>query len=152
MNISTHISSREGERSNTATKLGIYNTPSDDILEVMKTTAWAVFEPLREWVGGPIKITSFYRCEELNRAIGGSTSSQHCKGQALDLDDTFGYKTNAEMFEFIKDTIEFDQLIWEFGDENNPDWIHVSYTKDRPNRNRVLRAFRQDGRTKYERM
>ena len=56
------------------------------------------------------------------------------------------------MFEFIKDTIEFDQLIWEFGDENNPDWIHVSYTKDRPNRNRVLRAFRQDGRTKYERM
>ena len=111
-----------------------------------------VFEPLREWVGGPIKITSFYRCEELNRAIGGSTSSQHCKGQALDLDDTFGYKTNAEMFEFIKDTIEFDQLIWEFGDENNPDWIHVSYTKDRPNRNRVLRAFRQDGRTKYEHM
>ena len=115
----------------------------------MKEIAAYVFEPLRRWVEGPIKITSFYRCEELNRAIGGSTSSQHCKGQAMDLDDTFGFKTNAEMFDYIKNNIKFDQLIWEFGDDNNPDWIHVSYTKHRENRGKILRASRKDGRTVY---
>ena len=150
MSISTHISNQEGERSNTATRLNIYNVPPGDILEEMKTTAWAVFEPLRAWVGGPIKITSFFRSEDLNRTIGGSTSSQHCKGQALDLDDTYGHKTNAEMFQFIKDNLVFDQLIWEFGDDVNPDWIHVSYCAGRTNRNRILKAYRKDGRTKYK--
>ena len=89
-----------------------------------------IFEPLREWVGGAIKINSMFRSEELNKAIGGSSKSQHCQGRAIDLDDTFGHKTNAQMFQYIKDNLDFDQLIWEFGDENNPDWVHVSYVSE----------------------
>mgnify|MGYP003643007173 FL=1 len=147
--ISKYVSYNEGVRSSTAARLGIVNTPPEDILKDMKEIAAYVFEPLRRWVEGPVKITSFYRCEELNRAIGGSTSSQHCKGQAMDLDDTFGFKTNAEMFDYIKNNVKFDQLIWEFGDDNNPDWIHVSYTKHRKNRGKILRASRKDGRTVY---
>ena len=79
----------------------------------MEAVAKHVFEPLREWVGGPIKINSFYRSPELNTAIGGSESSQHCQGRAVDIDDTFGVKTNAEMFEYIRENIIFDQMIWE---------------------------------------
>ena len=149
MRISTHISYTKSILSNTATKLGINNTPPDSVLEEMKKIAYEVFEPLRKWVEGPIKVNSFYRSEDLNRAVGGSGSSQHCKGQALDLDDTFGYKTNAEMFNYIKDNILFDQLIWEFGDDKNPDWIHVSYVDHRENRCRTLKAIRESGRTKY---
>jgi len=149
MRISTHISYKESVRSNTATKLGISNIPSEEILEEMKITAYKVFEPLRRWVEGPIRVNSFYRSEDLNRAVGGSGSSQHCKGQALDLDDTFGCKTNAEMFKYIKENIEFDQLIWEFGDDENPDWVHVSYTEHRKNRGRILKAIRKNGRTRY---
>ena len=95
MAISNHISNKEGIKSNTATRLGIDNTPGPYELTNMVAVANNIFEPLREWVGGPIKINSFYRCEELNKAIGGSTRSQHCEGRAIDIDDTFGFKTNA---------------------------------------------------------
>ena len=115
----------------------------------MKLLATKVFEPLRQWVGGPIKINSFYRGPELNKAIGGSSKSQHCHGQAIDIDDTYGHKTNAEMFNYIKDNLEFDQMIWEFGDNENPNWVHVSYVNPGENRNRCLVAFRKDGRTQY---
>jgi hypothetical protein len=111
--------------------------------------AYNVFEPLRKFVGGPIKINSFYRCEELNRAIGGSSRSQHCEGRAIDLDDTFGHKTNVEMYQYIKENLSFDQLIWEFGDDTNPDWIHVSYVHPDENRKRCLRAERINGKTTY---
>lgn len=147
--ISKHISYKESIKSNTATRRGIDNTPSDYELTNMVGIAENVFEPLREWVGGPIKITSMFRCEELNLAIGGSSRSQHCEGRAMDLDDTFGHKTNAEMFEYIRKNLNFDQLIWEFGDDNNPDWIHVSYISDDENRKRVMRAERIDGKTQY---
>ena len=147
--ISEHISYREGVYSITATRLGIDNTPEDDQLHFMEIIAEKVFEPLREWVGGPIKINSFYRCPELNKAIGGSTTSQHCKGQAIDIDDTFGKATNAEMFNFIKENLDFDQMIWEFGDDDNPDWVHISYVSEEKNRNRCLKAYRKDGKTKY---
>jgi uncharacterized protein YcbK (DUF882 family) len=100
--ISKHISYKEGVRSNTATRKGIDNTPNDEQLENMKLVAEQVFEPLRIYVNGPIKINSFFRCPELNKAIGGSSKSQHCKGQAMDIDDTFGHMTNAEMYNFIK--------------------------------------------------
>ena len=140
--ISEHISYKEGVYSITATRLGIDNTPGDDQLHFMEIIAEKVFEPLREWVGGPIKINSFYRCPELNKAIGGSTTSQHCKGQAMDIDDTFGRATNAEMFNWIKENLDFDQMIWEFGDDDNPDWVHVSYVSEENNRNRCLRAHR----------
>ena len=147
--ISAHISYKEGVRSNTATRRGIDNTPNDEQLDCMEKIAEEVFEPLRAYVGGPIKINSFFRCPELNKAIGGSSKSQHCKGQAVDIDDTFGRCTNAEMYHFIKENLDFDQMIWEFGDDANPDWVHVSYVSPEDNRNRCLKAYRENGKTKY---
>ena len=148
--ISKHISYKEATRSNTAKRLGITNLPNGYQLTNMGAVAEAVFEPLRMWVGGPIRINSFFRCEELNKAIGGSSRSQHCEGRAMDLDDVHGHKTNAEMFTYIKENLNFDQLIWEFGDNENPDWIHVSYVSEDQNRNRCLKAFKSNGKTKYE--
>ena len=115
--ISEHISLKEGIKSHTATRLSIDNTPRDLDLINMKTIAEKVFEPLRKFVGGPIAINSFYRSPKLNSAIGGSTTSQHCIGCAIDIDDKYGYKTNAEMFEYIKCNLDYDQMIWEFGNE-----------------------------------
>ncbi len=148
--ISKHISEKEATKSVTALRLGIDNTPDGDAIANMKELAQKVFEPLREWVGGPIKINSFYRSSALNEAIGGSTRSQHCKGQAMDIDDIYGHKTNKEMFQWIKENLNsFDQMIWEFGNEDNPDWVHVSYVSEEKNRNRILKAVRDDGKTKY---
>jgi hypothetical protein len=147
--ISKHISYKEGTYSNTATRLGINNTPNDDQLSNMKLVAEKIFEPLRSYVGEPIKINSFFRCPKLNTAIGGSHKSQHCKGQAMDIDDVFSSFTNAEMYYWIKENLDFDQMIWEFGDDGNPDWIHVSYVSPENNRNRCLKAYREDGKTKY---
>lgn len=148
--ISKNLSLKEATRSNTARRLGIDNTPNEEQLSNMKVIAEKVFQPLREWVGGPIRVNSFFRNVETNKAIGGSPKSQHCKGQALDLDDVHGHKTNAEMFNYIKDNMDFDQLIWEFGDEDNPDWIHVSYVSEDQNRNRCLKAYKFNRKTKYE--
>jgi len=147
--ISEHVSLKEGIKSHTATRLGINNTPSDLDLINMKTIAEKVFEPLREFVGGPISINSFYRSPKLNSAIGGSTSSQHCKGCALDIDDTYGHKTNAEMFEYIKCNLDYDQMIWEFGDDTNPDWVHISYVSEDANRRRLLKATKVKSKTNY---
>ena len=148
--ISKHISDREGVYSITATRLGIENKPNEEQLKNMKLIAEEVFEPLRAYVGGPIKINSFFRSPELNKAIGGSGKSQHCHGQAIDLDDTFGRCTNAEMFEFIKKYLDFDQIIWEFGDDENPDWVHVSYVSPEQNRKRCLKAYKENGKTNYK--
>ncbi len=148
--ISENITYKEAIRSNTATRLSIENTPSDLVLQNMKTIAEKVFQPLRNWVDGPIRINSFFRCEDLNTAIGGSKRSQHCRGQAMDLDDVHGHATNAEMFKYIKNNLDFDQLIWEFGNDKNPDWIHVSYVDSERNRNRCLKALKSNGKTKYE--
>ena len=97
----------------------------------------------------PIKINSFYRCRQLNKAIGGSIKSQHCKGQAIDIDDTRCKKTNAEMYHWIKKNLNFDQMIWEFGDDKNPNWVHISYVNEIDNRNRCLKAYKEKGKTKY---
>ncbi len=148
-NISTHITYREAIKSNTALRLNIDNTPAEYEISNMRTLANKVFEPLREWVGGPIKINSMFRCPELNTAIGGSSNSQHCMGKAMDIDDVYGHKTNAEMFQYIRDNLEFDQMIWEFGDDDNPDWVHVSYVNERDNRNKCLKAFKKDGKIHY---
>ena len=148
--ISKHISYKEGVYSRTATRLGIKNNPNAEQMENMIAIAEEVFEPLRMWVGGPIKINSFFRSPELNKAIGGSSKSQHCQGQAIDLDDTFGRATNAEMFEFIKEHLDFDQMIWEFGDDENPDWVHVSYVSEEKNRNRCLKAYKENNKTNYK--
>lgn len=147
--ISKNISYKESIHSQTAKRKGIENTPNEEQLASMFTIAEMIFQPLRAWVGGPIKINSFFRSPELNSAIGGSKSSQHCKGQAMDLDDVYGHKTNAEMYMYIKENLDFDQLIWEFGDDKNPNWIHVSYVDAQKNRNRCLKAYKDDGKTKY---
>ena len=147
--LSKHVSYKEGVHSITAKRLGLKNDPSDVHLANMRLISEKVFEPLRMHVGGPIKINSFYRGPELNKAIGGSSKSQHCKGQAIDIDDTYGHATNAEMYHWIKDNLNFDQMIWEFGDDNNPAWVHVSYVNDSDNRNRCLKAYRENGKTKY---
>ena len=148
-NISKHVSYKEGVYSITALRLGLNNDPSDVHLANMRLISEKVFEPLRMHVGGPIKINSFYRGPELNKAIGGSSKSQHCNGQAIDIDDTYGHATNAEMYHWIKENLNFDQMIWEFGDDNNPAWVHVSYVNDSDNRNRCLKAYRENGKTKY---
>jgi|TARA_R110002126_G_scaffold269248_1_gene412965 zinc D-Ala-D-Ala carboxypeptidase len=149
-NISKHVSYKEGVRSNTALRLGIENTPGAEQLEKMEIVAKEVFEPLREWVGGPIKVNSFFRGEKLNKAVGGSTKSQHMSGQAMDIDDGFGHRSNADMYGFIKENLNFDQMIWEFGDDENPDWVHVSFVSKEENRNRCLKAYKEKGRTKYK--
>ena len=148
--ISKHISYREGVYSRTATRLDLDNTPNDEQLANMELVADEVFEPLRAWVGGPIKINSFFRSPKLNKAIGGSSKSQHCKGQAIDIDDTFGRATNAEMYYFIKNHLDFDQMIWEFGDDDNPDWVHVSFVSSEKNRNRCLKAYKENNKTHYK--
>ena len=147
--ISKNVSYKEGVYSITADRLGLENKPNEEQLSNMKEIAEKEFQPLREWVNGPIKINSFYRSPELNKAIGGSTKSQHCKGQAIDIDDTFGYATNAEMYNWIKQNLDFDQMIWEFGTDKNPNWVHVSYVSPEDNRNRCLKAYREGGKTKY---
>ena len=147
--ISKHISYKEGTYSVTANRLGLPNDPSDEHLANMKLLAEKVFEPLREHVQHPIKINSFYRGPELNKAIGGSSKSQHCKGQAMDIDDSYGNATNAYMYEWIKKNLDYDQMIWEFGDDDNPDWVHVSYVSPEQNRQRCLLAYKDNGKTKY---
>ena len=148
--ISENISFKEGTFSATATRLGLPNAPSKEHLANMQVLAKKIFQPLRVYVAGPIKINSFYRGPELNKAIGGSKKSQHCKGQAMDIDDVFGYKTNNQMYHWVKDNLDFDQMIWEFGDDDNPDWVHISYVNAETNRNRCLKASRSNGKTSYE--
>ena len=148
--LSEHISYKEGVYSITALRLGLKNDPSKEHLKNMKLISEKVFEPLRDYVGSPIKINSFYRGPELNKAIGGSSKSQHCKGQAIDLDDTLNGFSNSTMFNWIQDNLDFDQMIWEFGNEFNPDWVHVSYVSPEKNRNRCLKAYRTSlSKTKY---
>ena len=147
--LTKHVSYKEGVHSITALRLGLNNDPSDTHLQNMILLSEKIFEPLRVHVGGPIKINSFYRGPELNKAIGGSAKSQHCHGQAMDIDDTYGNASNKEMFNWIKANLDYDQMIWEFGTDENPDWVHVSYVDPGSNRNRCLKAYREDGKTKY---
>jgi len=149
--ISKHISMKEAVYSNTAARRGIDNTPGEYELQNMELLARKVFEPLREHVGKPIKINSFYRSAELNQAIGGSSKSQHCEGRAIDIDDTYGHMSNADMYAFIKENLDFDQMIWEFGTEENPNWVHVSYIDPETNRNRCLQAYKdENNKTQYK--
>ena len=147
--ISKHISYKEGVYSITAIRKGIDNEPNEEQLSNMKLVAEKIFEPVRTHFKVPIKVNSFFRSPDLNKAIGGSTKSQHCKGQAIDIDDTYGKIKNSDMYWWIKDNLDFDQMIWEFGNNDNPDWVHISYVSPDKNRNRCLKAYRDDGKTKY---
>lgn len=141
--ISEHISYKEATYSLTAKLLGLSNKPKKEHLENMELVAEKVFEPLREWVGGPIKVNSFYRAEEVNSRIGGaSLTSAHIVGQAIDI-TTMGKKTNKEMFEYIIENLDFDQVISEYPIKGEPQWIHVSYVSKKDNRKQALEIKRK---------
>ena len=148
-NISKHITYREATYSPTAIRKGITNSPTENELINMRDLAENILEPARIHFGKPIYYNSFFRCTTLNSIIGGSRTSDHQSGQAAD-PDTKGQEgfSNADLFNRIRENCEFDQLIWEFGNENEPDWVHVSYRKG-ANRNQVLKAKRIDGVVRY---
>lgn len=149
--ISPHITLEECVHSDTAKRLGIDNTPNGGQIERIKTLAQKIIEPLRNHVGVPIYVSSCFRTAALNKALGGAKNSQHMMGEAVDLDaEKFGGTTNMAIFGFIKDNLEFDQLIWEFGTAVEPEWVHVSYTYKYPLRKQVLRATSVNGVAKYE--
>jgi zinc D-Ala-D-Ala carboxypeptidase len=152
MKLSKNLSLTEVTNSNTAKRKGISNQPTEEHLVALKSLAENIFQPIREHFAKPIWLSSGYRSEALNKAIGGSKTSQHCKGEAMDIDmDGKGGPTNAEIFNYIKDNLPFDQLIWEFGTKTSPDWVHVSYKKGGPQRGQILRAVRNSaGKTVYE--
>jgi len=120
--ISDHISYNEATQSPTAIRFGIENIPTEHQLFAMRIVANACFEPLRKWYGKPIKINSFFRNTFLNQKVNGSLSSQHCKGEAIDL--TAGSKAeNKKLFDWCKANLVFDQLINEY----DYTWIHISF-------------------------
>lgn len=152
MKLSPHLTLAEMIRSESAKRLRISNQPLPEHLDNMKLLAKNVFEPIRKHFGMPIYISSGYRSNALNKAIkGASKNSQHSLGQAMDIDmDGSGLISNANVFYYIKDNLEFDQLIWEFGDNYNPDWVHVSYVSPDKNRKQILVAYKFLGMTKYK--
>lgn len=130
--ISKHISFDEATQSPTAIRNGIDNTPSKEVLINMKLVAEACFEPLRKWYGKPIKINSFYRSPELNVKVGGSKTSQHCKGEAIDI-SAGSKEENKKLFDWCKANLKYDQLINEY----NYSWVHISFRLN-DNRNKTL--------------
>lgn len=151
MKLSNYVSLTEVTKSDTARRRGISNEPTPEHLENLKTICVEVFDKVRTHFGVPLFISSGYRSEALNKAIKGSRTSDHSLGRALDLDQDFRGNgvTNMEVFEFIKDNLEFDQLIYEFGTTKNPDWVHVGYRKG-ANRKQVLVAYKEGTKTKYK--
>jgi hypothetical protein len=141
MNLSAHVTLAEFQSSGAATTHGIKNEMSATQIESAKLLCENVFEPLRIYLNTPIKISSGFRCVQLNKMIKGSSTSQHTKGEAMDI------KIDAKGFNFIKDKLNFDQLIWEFGNDEQPSWVHVSYSKR--NRKQVLKATKKNGKTIY---
>jgi hypothetical protein len=141
MNLSAHVTLAEFENSPTATTHGINNKMSLSQIESAKLLCENVFEPLRIHLNTPIKISSGFRSLQVNKMIGGASTSQHTKGEAMDL------QIGAKGFNFIKDKLQFDQLIWEFGNDENPSWVHVSFSSK--NRKQVLKATKKNGKTIY---
>ena len=130
MRLSENLSLKEVTKSTTAIKKGIYNEPSKEHLESLKLLAENIFQKIRDHFNEPIYISSGYRSPELNKIIGGSKRSQHSKGEAIDIDNDFRNSvSNKEIFDYIKDNLDFDQLIFENGTEKDPEWVHVSYKK-----------------------
>ena len=150
MRLSNNLTLAEVTKSATAKRKGISNEPTIEHLENLKALALNIFQPLRDYFGVPITVSSGYRSAELNSLIGdSSTTSQHCKGEAIDI-DVYGNLTNADVFSYLREHTNFDQLIWEFGDEKQPDWVHCSYKRLGRNRGEVLRAVRVNGKVRYE--
>jgi len=149
MQLSKNLALAEVIRSETAKRKGISNIPTPQHIENFKKLAENVFQPIREHFGVPIYISSGYRSKALNTAVGGSLSSQHCSGEAIDIDMDGTSITNKQIFDFIKENLNFDQMIWEFGTDTNPDWVHVSYKSTGKQRKQILKAVKAGGATKY---
>ena len=149
MLLSKNLTLAEVTRSESAKRKGISNEPTAEHLENFRKLALHVFQPIREHFLVPIHISSGYRSAALNKAIGGASSSQHCTGEAIDIDMDGTSVTNAQVFNYIKDNLNFDQLIWEFGTDKNPDWVHVSYESTGKQRKQVLKAVKSNGKTSY---
>ena len=152
MKLSEHLSLSEVTRSESAKRNGISNMPTAEHIANFKLLAEKIFEPIRTHFRCPIIISSGYRSKELNASLkGASLTSQHCSGEAIDIDmdGTPNGVTNRMVFDYIKDNLVFDQLIYEFGDANNPDWVHVSYESTGTQRKQILRATRSNGKTVY---
>lgn len=151
MKISEHLDLSEVMRSETAKRLGVSNMPTETHIKNFKLLAENIFEKIRNHFAVPIHLSSGYRSVELNKAIKGSSTSQHCKGEAIDIDmdGSSNGVTNADVFNYILKNLNFDQLIWEFGSNENPDWVHVSYNSDGAQRKQVLKAIKKDGKTQY---
>jgi hypothetical protein len=151
MKLSEHLDLSEVTRSESAKRKGISNMPTEAHIANFKLLAEKIYEPIRTHFRCPIIISSGYRSKELNAAIGGSLTSQHCSGKAIDIDmdGTPNGVTNRMVFDYIKDNLDFDQLIYEFGDSNNPDWVHVSYESSGKQRKQILKASRVNGKTTY---
>jgi zinc D-Ala-D-Ala carboxypeptidase len=152
MKLSKNLSLGEFTNSQTAKRRGIDNTPTGEHLEAAKLLAENIFQPIREHFTKPIFISSGYRSSALNEAIGGSPTSQHSKGEAIDIDmDHRGGPENEDVFYYIRENLPFDQLIWEFGNDKRPDWVHVSYNSNGKQRGQILVAKRNSkGKTYYE--
>lgn len=150
MKISQHLDLSEVIRSESAKRNGISNMPTGEHIANFIILAEKIFEPVREHFGVPIHISSGYRSAALNKCVGGSATSQHCKGEAIDIDmdGTSNGVTNKMVYDYIKDNLKFDQLIWEFGNDTNPDWVHVSYSEGK-NRGQKLKAIKSNGKTSY---
>jgi hypothetical protein len=149
MQLSENLSLAEVIRSETAKRKGVSNMPTPEHIENFKKLAENIFQPIRKHFGKPIHISSGYRSDALNKAIGGSKTSQHCKGEAIDIDMDGTAIANAQIFNYIKDNLNFDQLIWEFGTASNPDWVHVSYNSTGKQRKQILKALKVNGKTSY---
>ena len=152
MKLSEHLDLAEVVKSDSAKRKGLSNMPTPEHIENFKKLAVNVFEPIRKHFGVPIHISSGYRSKELNTLIGGSLTSQHCSGEAIDIDmdGSANGVTNKMVFDFIKDNLNFDQLISEFGTKDAPDWVHVSWETTGKQRKEVLRAVKKSGITKYQ--
>lgn len=151
MKLSEHLDLSEVIRSESAKRLGISNMPTETHIANLKVVAERLFEPIRAHFRVPIRISSGYRSVALNRAIGGSQTSQHSSGEALDIDmdgNPHGV-TNKQIFDFIREKLDYDQVIWEFGTDSNPDWVHVSYKVKGPQRKQALKAIKTNGKTTY---
>lgn len=152
MKISEHLDLSELIRSESAKRKGISNMPTEAHIANLKLLAEKVFEPIRNNFRCPVHISSGYRSAELNKAVGGATTSQHSSGEAIDvdMDGSPNGVTNKMIFDYIKKNLDFDQLIWEFGSAENPDWVHVSYESTGKQRKQVLKAYKENGKTHYK--
>lgn len=151
MRLSKHFTLREMTRSQTATRLGIDNMPTDEHIENLIALCENILEPVREYYNVPVRISSGYRSSELNKAIGGSRKSQHSNGMAADFE--VGGHSNYEVALWISENCDFDQLILEFyNPEEGPNsgWIHASYHSPEENRHQILTALRVSGKTVYK--